>query len=83
MTFYADEIWEQLDAGRIGDYMNKGSVRYMLVKHKEGQGDYARKIWAIYIFSLWQQIFVEADGDFQEGPTTRTSQSFKHLDIFC
>lgn len=65
-TFHNSEIWEQLDAGAIGDYINKESVRQMMVKHQEGRGDYARKIWAIYVFSLWHQIFVEADGDYRK-----------------
>ncbi|MFH5181948.1 asparagine synthase (glutamine-hydrolyzing) [Paenibacillus sp. TAB 01] len=52
-------ILEQIEASGIEDYINTGTVRQMLAKHQSGQGDYARRIWTIYMFALWHVTYME------------------------
>jgi asparagine synthase (glutamine-hydrolysing) len=52
-------IVEQIEAAGLGDYINIDEVHAMLKKHKAGEGDYARKIWALYIFALWHDTYVK------------------------
>jgi len=44
---------------KVDHLINKAYVLYMLDEHREGNGDYSRKIWTILIFMLWHQIFIE------------------------
>ncbi len=44
---------------KVDDLINKAYVLYMLDEHREGHGDYSRKIWTVLIFMLWHQIFIE------------------------
>jgi len=50
---------EIIETSRVDDYINKDTVRAMLEMHKEGKGDYSRKLWTILVFMVWHQIYVE------------------------
>jgi asparagine synthase (glutamine-hydrolysing) len=52
-------IMEQIAASGIEDYINIDTVRQMMTKHQNGQGDYARRIWTIYMFALWHVTYME------------------------
>lgn len=52
-------ILEQIEGSGIEDYIRMDSVQSMLAKHQSGQGDYARRIWTIYMFALWHQTYLE------------------------
>jgi len=54
-----DMVLEQIKASGIEDYINTAAVERMLQKHRSGQGDYARRIWTIYIFALWHMTYME------------------------
>ena len=58
-TQYADRVLEQVDTNVNDLYLNRTAFHDMVRRHRNGQGDYARKIWAIYIFSLWHKTYVE------------------------
>jgi asparagine synthase (glutamine-hydrolysing) len=51
-------LLEQIKAGGIGDYINLSAVETMLAKHQKGQGDYARRLWVIYVFALWHSTYL-------------------------
>lgn len=40
-------------------YIVKTEVLKLLDLHKEGKGDYSRKIWTILVFMLWHKIYIE------------------------
>lgn len=44
---------------KVDHLINKAYVLYMLDEHRDGHGDYSRKIWTILVFMLWHQIFIE------------------------
>lgn len=52
-------ILEQIEGSGIEDYIRMDSVQRMLAKHQKGEGDYARRIWTIYMFALWHQTYLE------------------------
>ncbi|WNQ12619.1 asparagine synthase (glutamine-hydrolyzing) [Paenibacillus aurantius] len=52
-------ILEQIQAGGIGDYVNLTAVENMVTKHRNGEGDYARRIWVIYVFALWHATYMQ------------------------
>lgn len=52
-------VLEQIKASGIDEYINISAVESMLAKHRAGQGDYARRIWTIYIFALWHVAYMK------------------------
>jgi asparagine synthase (glutamine-hydrolysing) len=50
---------EQIQASGIGGYFDMAEVERMVAMHRSGQGDYARKLWVIYIFALWHATYVQ------------------------
>jgi asparagine synthase (glutamine-hydrolysing) len=43
----------------VDEWINKDFALTLLSDHKDGKGDYSRKIWTILIFILWHQIYIE------------------------
>jgi len=50
---------ELLATSPCDDLFDRQYALQMLREHKEGVRDHARKIWALVIFLLWRQIYVE------------------------
>ena len=40
-------------------YIVKSEVLKLLDMHREGRGDYSRKIWTVLVFMLWHKIYIE------------------------
>jgi len=38
---------------------NKQQIRTLLESHVVGKMDHSRKLWTIFIFMIWHQIYVE------------------------
>jgi len=49
---------EQIQASRIDAYLNLETVDRMFRLHREGRGDYSRKLWVIYMFALWHSAYM-------------------------
>ncbi|MNR24661.1 putative asparagine synthetase [glutamine-hydrolyzing] [compost metagenome] len=54
-----DMVMDQIKSSGIEDYIDIAAVEKMLQKHRNGQGDYARRLWTLYIFALWHKTFME------------------------
>lgn len=52
------QIVEQIEGSGIEEYIRLDTVRSMLNAHRSGQGDYARRIWTIYMFALWHMTYM-------------------------
>ncbi|MGG2198586.1 asparagine synthase (glutamine-hydrolyzing) [Paenibacillus validus] len=52
------QIVEQIEGSGIEEYIRLDTVRSMLNAHRSGQGDYARRIWTIYMFALWHTTYI-------------------------
>lgn len=51
-------VLEQVKASGIGDLVNLTTVEQMALKHRKGEGDYARRLWVIYVFALWHASYM-------------------------
>ncbi|MEO3946853.1 asparagine synthase (glutamine-hydrolyzing) [Gorillibacterium sp. CAU 1737] len=52
------QVLEQIEAGGIGNFIRFSAVEEMLAKHRKGEGDYARRLWTIYMFALWHETYL-------------------------
>ncbi|MCY0893125.1 MAG: asparagine synthase (glutamine-hydrolyzing) [Acidibacillus sp.] len=48
----------------LDDLFDKHYILHLLEEHRQGTRDHARKIWAIVIFLLWHQTYVEQTRSF-------------------
>ncbi|MDP5275649.1 asparagine synthase (glutamine-hydrolyzing) [Chengkuizengella axinellae] len=55
-----DIILEQILSSDIEPYINLEYVEKMLREHRNGNGDYSRKIWTIYVFALWYETYLSS-----------------------
>lgn len=65
-------VLEQIKASGIDEYIQIPSVEAMLVKHQNGQGDYARRIWTVYIFALWHALYMKEQPQFEAAASLST-----------
>ncbi|WP_080837517.1 asparagine synthase (glutamine-hydrolyzing) [Cohnella massiliensis] len=54
-----DIMVEQMSDSGISEWIQMDYVRNMLKLHREDAGDYSRKLWTLYIFSLWHSIYIQ------------------------
>ena len=52
---WAKEILENMTCT---DYIDRKAALQMLEDHKEGKGDYYRKLWTILVFATWYRLYV-------------------------
>lgn len=55
----ADVIMEQIKASGIEQFVHMREVESLMERHKRGQGDYARRLWTVYIFAMWHSLYLE------------------------
>lgn len=67
------EIVERIEASGVEPYFNLKTVKAMHLAHRDGKGDYSRKLWAIYIFALWHTLYIQG-----ERADVRADSQFKH-----
>ncbi len=53
------QLLEEIKASPVQDIVKLDAVESMITKHRNGQGDYSRMFWVLYIFSMWHQSFEE------------------------
>lgn len=51
------ELLEQIKSAGIDRYVQLPTVEEYLRRHRNGEGDYARRLWTVYIFALWHQAY--------------------------
>lgn len=61
MFDWAKDIIQNSETDR---FINKNVVLGLLEGHRQGKGDYSRKIWTVLAFMVWHQVFVEKKYDF-------------------
>ena len=54
-----DVVRQTINEAQINDLINKDYAIKLLDNHIQGYDDNSRKIWSIYVFCLWHQIFIE------------------------
>ena len=53
---------EQIRASGIDHLFHLDRVEQMLVRHRAGEADYSRVLWAVYIFGLWHATYLQEAG---------------------
>lgn len=53
-----------IGSSTLDDLFDKHYILHLLEEHRQGTRDHARKIWAIVIFLLWHQTYVEQTRSF-------------------
>lgn len=48
-----------IEEAKVGNLINKNYALELLDEHIEGKRDNSRKVWTIFAFCLWYQIFIE------------------------
>lgn len=56
---YYNKIKEAFTSKAAKEYFNTDEIVKFLDLHKEGKGDYSRKIWTIYMFLVWHKQYFE------------------------
>ncbi|MFA9556028.1 asparagine synthase (glutamine-hydrolyzing) [Evansella sp. AB-rgal1] len=60
------------------DYLfNKSYLLNMLEAHKNNKGDYSRKLWTVFIFMIWHQIYIEKKINFADKDSKETLAGFE------
>ena len=57
----ADGILESIKGSGIDSYVNMQTVERMMKLHKDGAGDYARRIWVLYVFAMWHMTYMQTE----------------------
>ena len=58
---YFDKIRQAFASQVAGQYFDQELLMQMLEEHRSGKADNSRKIWAIYVFLVWYEIYIAAD----------------------
>lgn len=57
-----DWAFNLIESNPVKD-INKDEVLNMLKKHKEGKGDYSRKVWSMIIYIIWYKLYIDKSLD--------------------
>lgn len=52
-------VRETIDSANVDKYINKSYAIKLLDDHIENKKDNSRKIWTVFMFCIWYQIFIE------------------------
>lgn len=52
-------LLEQIKASGIDSYMKMDAIERMASQHRNGQGDYSRRLWVLYVFALWHATYMQ------------------------
>lgn len=58
---YYHKVLEKLTGETAKKYFDIAALRKLMEEHKSGKADNSRKIWAIYVFLIWHEIYIEAE----------------------
>lgn len=58
---YYNKVLNKLTGNTAKKYFDTKALRKLMEEHKEGKADNSRKIWAVYVFLIWHEIYMEAD----------------------
>lgn len=58
---YYNKVLEKLTGETAGQYFDTDTLRKLMEDHREGKADNSRKIWAIYVFLIWHEIYIESE----------------------
>lgn len=57
----SDILFEEIRYSGIEEIFNTNIIEKMFIQHRSNKGDYSRRIWLIYFFSVWYNLFIKQD----------------------
>ncbi len=58
---YYNKVLDKLTGETAKKYFDTKALRKLMEEHKEGKADNSRKIWAVYVFLIWYEVYMEAE----------------------
>lgn len=58
---YYNKVLEKLTGETAAKYFDTAALQKLMEDHREGKADNSRKIWTIYVFLIWHEVYIEAD----------------------
>ncbi len=56
-----DRILETIRSRDMAEWFDIDAAERLMKAHRAGEGDYARHLWILYVFALWQQTYLQRD----------------------
>lgn len=58
---YYNKVFHKLTGETAKKYFDTKMLRKLMEEHKEGKADNSRKIWAVYVFLIWYEVYMEPE----------------------
>ena len=58
---YYNKVLYTLTSETAKKYFDTKALRKLMEEHREGKADNSRKIWAVYVFLVWYEVYMGAD----------------------
>ncbi len=58
---YYNRVLDKLTGETAKKYFDTNALKKLMEEHREGKADNSRKIWAVYVFLIWHEIYMEAE----------------------
>lgn len=58
---YYQKVLAKLTSQTAAQYFDIDALKKLMEDHKNGKADNSRKIWTIYVFLIWHEIYIESD----------------------
>lgn len=58
---YYNKVLEKLTGETAGKYFDTVALQKLMEDHREGKADNSRKIWTIYVFLIWHEVYIESE----------------------
>ncbi len=58
---YYNKVLDKLTGETAKKYFDTKALRKLMEEHKEGKADNSRKIWTVYVFLIWYEVYMEAE----------------------
>jgi asparagine synthase (glutamine-hydrolysing) len=58
---YYNKVLEKLTGETAKKYFDTEALQKLMEDHRNGKADNSRKIWTIYVFLVWHEVYIEAD----------------------
>jgi len=58
---YYNKVLEKLTGETAEKYFDTEALRKLMEEHRDEKADNSRKIWAVYVFLIWHEIYMETE----------------------
>ena len=58
---YYNKVMEKLTGETAKKYFDTAALKKLMEDHRNGKADNSRKIWTVYVFLIWHEVYMESD----------------------